>query len=111
MQYPLSSLLDNRLSDTVNETLLLHEQGASVEAIANEREIKETTVYMHLADAIEVGLLDAKAVLDLSETDYLTIVRMIESFDDGEKGKLKPVYDALDGEYNYGVLRCVRASL
>ena len=110
-QHPLSSLLDNRLSDTVNETLLLHEQGASVEVIAAERTIKETTVYIHLADAIEVGLLDVKAVLGLPDEDYVAIVRMIESFGDDEKGKLKPVYDALDGEYDYGILRCVRASL
>lgn len=110
-KYPLSPLFDNRLSATVNETLLLHDQGLAIEAIAVERAVKETTIYGHFAEAIEVGLLDASIVLGLSEPDFLSIVRMIESFGDDEKGKLKPIYDALDGEYNYGILRCIRASM
>ena len=110
-KHPLSALLDNRLSDTVNETLLLYQQGLSIDVIATERTIKETTVYMHLAEAIEVGLLEAREVLGLDKADYIEIVRMIESFEEAEKGRLKPVYDALEGQYNYGVLRCVRASL
>ncbi len=110
-QHPLSPLLDNRLSPTINETLLLLEQGLSMAEISAKRDVKETTIYSHLADAIEVGLLDVKVVLDLAERDYQSIVRMIESFDDEEKGKLKPVFDAFDGEYHYGILRCVKASM
>ena len=101
-KYPLPILLDNRLSDTVNETLVLYQQGSSINMIALERDVKESTVYMHLAEAIEVGL---------SDEDYVEIVRMIESFDEDDKGRLKPVYDAFEGQYDYGVLRCVRAGL
>jgi len=28
-----------------------------------------------------------------------------------DKERLKPLYDALEGEYDYGVLRCVLAAL
>ena len=110
-KYPLPILLDNRLSDTVNETLVLYQQGSSINMIALERDVKESTVYMHLAEAIEVGLLAARDVLGLSDVDYVEIVRMIESFDEDDKGRLKPVYDAFEGQYDYGVLRCVRAGL
>ena len=110
-KYPLPILLDNRLSDTVNETLVLYQQGSSINMIALERDVKESTVYMHLAEAIEVGLLAARDVLGLSDEDYVEIVRMIESFDEDDKGRLKPVYDAFEGQYDYGVLRCVRAGL
>jgi len=109
--HPLSELLDNRLSDTVNTTLMLYQQGLTIDAVAREREVKDSTVYMHLAEAIEVGLIEARAVLGLSKAKYDEIVRMIESFEDADKGRLKPVYDAFDGQYDYGVLRCVRASL
>lgn len=109
--YPLPVLLDNRLSDTINETLVLYQQGLTVDVIARERDVKDSTVYMHLAEAIEVGLLTARDVLGLTETAYVEIVRMIESFEDDDKGRLKPVYDAFDGQYDYGMLRCVRASL
>ena len=110
-KHPLPVLLDNRLSDTVNETLVFYQQGLSINMIAAERNVKESTIYMHLAEAIEVGLLAARDVLGLRDEDYVEIVRMIESFDEDDKGRLKPVYDAFEGQYNYGVLRCVRAGL
>ena len=74
-------------------------------------DIKDSTIYMHLAEAIEVGLIAARDVLGLRDEDYVEIVRMIESFGEDDKGRLKPVYDAFEGQYNYGVLRCVRAGL
>ena len=110
-KHPLPELLDNRLSDTVNETLVLYNLGLDIDMIARERDVKDSTIYMHLAEAIEVGLIAARDVLGLRDEDYVEIVRMIESFGEDDKGRLKPVYDAFEGQYNYGVLRCVRAGL
>ncbi len=111
VQYPLSELLNNRLSVTVNETLMAYQQGLEIEQIARQREIKSSTIYTHLADAIEVGLLDVRDVLELSDAEYNEILFVIESQEDQEKGRLKPVFDELDGEYDYGILRCVQAGL
>lgn len=110
-RHPLSELLNNRLSATVNETLIAYQQGLPIEDIAKQRDVKANTIYTHLADAIEVGLLDVKDVLDLSNAEYNEIVFVIEAQEEQEKGRLKPVYDELDGEYDYGVLRCVQASM
>jgi len=110
-QYPLSELLDNRLSSTVNETLMLYQQGIDIELIAQQRKVKSSTIYTHLADAIEVGLLDVHEVTGLSKAEFNEIVFVIESQEDQEKGRLKPVYDELDGEYDYGVLKCVQAAI
>ena len=110
-KYPLNELLNNRLSGTVNETLMLYQQGLGVEQIAAQRESKSSTIYSHLADAIEVGLLDVREVLELDDAQYQEIVLMIESFEDESKGRIKPVYEALDEEYDYGILRCVQASI
>ncbi len=55
--YPLPELLDNQLSTTVNETLILFEQGKNIQQIATTRDLNTTTVYTHFADAIETGLL------------------------------------------------------
>lgn len=109
--HPLAELLNNRLSDTVNETLMLYQQGLPIEQIAVQRDAKISTVYTHLADAIEVGLLDVLEVLELDKDEYHTIVLTIESMEDEEKGRLKPVYEALDEHYDYGVLKCVQASI
>ncbi len=110
-KHPLPALLDNNLSSTINETLILFKQDIPVEQIAQQRDIKVSTVYTHLADAIEVGLLDIHDVVDLDEAQYNEIVFTIESLEDDEKGKLKPIYEALDEEYDYGIIRCVQASI
>jgi ATP-dependent DNA helicase RecQ len=110
-KFPLDELLNNNLSATVNETLILYQQGIAIDQIAQQREVKETTIYTHLADAIEVGLLDVRDVIDLEDEEFDEIVFLIEALADEEKGRLKPVYEALDQEYDYGVLRCVQASI
>jgi len=109
--HPLSELLNNRLSSTVNETLMCYQQGLDIEQIAQQRDVKQSTIYTHLADAIEVGLLDVRDVLELSDAAYNEIVFVLESQEDQEKGRLKPAYDELEGEYDYGVLRCVQSSI
>lgn len=110
-KFPLAELLNNRLSATVNESLLLYQEGLSVEQIAIQRDSKENTVYGHLADAIEVGLLDVRKVLALEDSEYQEIVMVIESLEDESKGRIKPIYEALDEEYEYGVIKCVQASM
>ena len=110
-KHPLSELLDNSLSKTVNETLMLYQQGMSIDNIIKERELTSTTVYTHLSAAIEMGLLNVKEVLELDEQKYDEIVFAIESFGDDEERRLKPVFEALDGAYDYGLLRCVQASI
>jgi ATP-dependent DNA helicase RecQ len=110
-EYPLTELLDNRLSETVNETLVLYQQNLNIEQIAQQRDIKTSTIYTHLADAIEVGLLDVREVIGLEDAVYKEIVFLIESLEDQDKSRLKPVYDALNGLYDYGVLKCVQATI
>jgi len=110
-RHPLPELLDNNLSDTVNETLILFQQGKNVEQIVSERELRNSTIYAHLSEAIEVGLLDVREVLELDEQEYEDIIFAIESLEDEQKGRLKQVYQALEETYDYGVLRCVQASI
>jgi ATP-dependent DNA helicase RecQ len=109
-RHPLSELLNNGLSDTVNQTLMLHEQGLSPIQIATDRALKESTVYSHLAEGINAGLLDIKNVLDLQEADLKEIIVTIESLGE-QAASLKTLYQALDEQYDYGILRCVQASL
>lgn len=109
-EHPLPELLDNRLSDTINETLSLHLQGLDAEQIAERRDIKTTTVFSHYAEAIEAGLLDARDVLPLDEEDYLEIAQAMDSLQVCEEGRLKPLFEALEERWDYGVLRCVMAA-
>ena len=106
---PLPDILKNNLSDTINETLSLLNDGNDIDSIASKRDIKISTVYTHIADAIEVGLVDAKDVLQLSDDQHNEIIVALE-MNDNDEGRLKPVFDSLDGSYDYGVLKCVQAS-
>ena len=110
-KHPLPALLDNSLNATVNETLMLYQQGIAIDEIAQQRELKSSTVYTHLADAIEVGLLDVRDVVDIDDEEYKRIVYSIESLEEEGKGRLKPVYESLDEAYDYGILKCVQASI
>ncbi|MBL4712177.1 MAG: DNA helicase RecQ [Gammaproteobacteria bacterium] len=97
-------------TDTVADSLALFRDGLDVTAIANQRKLKSSTVYTHLANCIEQGELKLNEVVDLNEHDINTIHETLLSVDDGS-GKLKAVYDALDGMFEYHTIQCVRAAL
>ena len=97
-------------SDTITETLLLFRSGQDITTIAEKRHLKTTTVYNHLASCIEQGELNLNEVIDINQQDITIIHETLLSLDDGSK-KLKPAYDALDGMFDYNVLRCVQAAL
>lgn len=110
-QFPISTLLQNNLSDTVNRTLILFDQGRSIDEIADNRELKTSSIYSHLADAIAAGYLQFADVIDLPEAECQTIINTMETLEDEQEGKLKPVFEALDEKYDYGILQCVKASI
>ena len=105
-----ASNLKQDISDTVSESLLLFRSGMDAKTIATERNIKMTTVYSHLANCIEQGEIKLNEVFDLAEQEINIIHETLLSIND-ENRKLKPVYDALDGMYDYNTLRCVQAAV
>ncbi len=98
-------------SDTVFETLQLFHMGMTAEQIANQRDLKQTTIYGHLAIAIEKGQAQLSEATGLSENEIKTIEEQILNLPAEQKNSLKPVFEALDGLYDYGILRCVRAAM
>ncbi len=107
-QYSLSTASTS--TDTVDETLQLLRSGIKAEEIALQRNLKPTTIYNHLAQSIESGHVELQQVVELTENEIKTIQNALSTFGD-ESRKLKPVYDALDGTFDYHLLRCVQASL
>ena len=97
-------------SDTIAQSLQLFRNGNSIESIAEQRSLNTSTVYNHLAACIEQGEIALHDVVDIDEREISTIQDAILA-EDGGSGKLKPVYEALDGMFDYEVLRCVRASM
>jgi ATP-dependent DNA helicase RecQ len=104
---PLPDLLNNRLGDTINETLWLYRSGLDAEAIARRRELKPATIYNHFAEAIAAGLLAPQDVLPLDEAAYAEIRLLMTQLNICAEGRLKPLFDALNGAWDYPVLRCI----
>ena len=94
-------------TETAEQTVQLLCQGMKPLEIAHRRELTLATVYRHLAAAIKAGELELEDVVEL-DNSALQEIRF--AFEHSENGKLKPVYDALGGEYDYAILECVRAA-
>ncbi len=110
-RHPLPELLDNNLSDTVNATLTLHLEGLDAETIARRRELSLATVHGHFASAIAQGVLDLRDVITLPAEAFQRIAAALELLADSSEGRLKAVYEALDEQFDYGILKCVQAAL
>ncbi|MCK5640065.1 MAG: RecQ family ATP-dependent DNA helicase, partial [Gammaproteobacteria bacterium] len=103
------NLDDDTQSDTEEETLQLFRLNMDIEAIAAQRGLKATTIYNHLAKGIERDEVPLSEVVQLQPEQLETIRFAIEHNDGGKR--LKPVFDTLEGEFPYEVLRCVRADM
>ncbi len=101
---------DTTATDSAAETLDLFRSGLDIAAIADKRQLKPSTVYSHLASGIEQGEIPLGKVIDLDERTIALIHETMLGLDDGGR-KLKPVYDAFDGQYDYGTLRCIQAAV
>jgi len=94
---------------TAEESLSLFRQGMSVEQIAARRGLKASTIYGHLAQAVAEGALDALEATGLSQEEAGRVKAVWQALPEEARGAaLKPLFEALGGRYDYGVLRCLR---
>jgi ATP-dependent DNA helicase RecQ len=96
-------------SATADESLALFRLGMTAEQIAYQRGLTVSTVYGHLAKAIETGAAELSEVVGLSDSEIAEIEAVWQALPEDQRRALKPLYQALDGKYSYEVLRCVRA--
>ena len=110
-EFEEAPLEDNDLSSTANRTIALIRKGLTVDAVATQRNLEISTVYSHLASAIEAGMIEANQALDMDEAQIDEILAAFEDTNTLETGKLGAAHNALDGRYDYGVLQCVLAEI
>ena len=110
-QFKPHPLLSNTLSTTVNQTLAMHVQGLDAATIAAQRGLERSTVMGHFAEAVEAGLIDARGIIGLDEDEIAEILAVFERLGTVDSGKLGPAHAALDGRYDYGVLKCLLAEI
>jgi len=96
------------LNATAQQTLALLNEGLPPAEIAARRNLTETTVFRHLSDAIAEGLITAREVLPFNDAQWTEVEAAFDAHVDIGQA-LKPIFEALDGRYDYGTLRCVAA--
>jgi len=108
-QFKKHPALNNRLSASVNATLAAHLKGLDAEQIASKRGLEASTIYGHLAEAIEAGLISADDAVRLDRAERDEIEAAFDRCETRDTGKLGPAFAALDGRYDYGILKCLLA--
>jgi ATP-dependent DNA helicase RecQ len=90
---------------TLQITLQMYQGGQSIEEIARERNLKPSTIAVHLVELIEMGVsIDVSSLLPPGH--FETIVDALQQF--GAE-PLKPIKEFLGDEYFYEEIRLVRA--
>ena len=102
---------DKQMTETVVTTLDFFKAGLTVAAISQRRQITLETVYAHLAEGVTSGGVKLTEVVPVSKQEVMVIEHAILESADEQSQTLRGVYDALDGAYSYGVIRCVKAAL
>lgn len=97
-------------TDTINETYELFNKGMDLESIAQQRGLGLSTIYSHIANLIQQGRVDVEDVVDLNKKEIQAIQAEILELGDEAK-RLKAIFEYFDGQYEYEVLRCIRASV
>ncbi len=99
------------LSETETHTLQLCQAGLSIEQIAAHRQLKISTIYGHLAKAIGQGMIALQDIVPLEDYQLAEIEQTFEELEGLQLNALKPIYEALEGRYDYEILRCVKEHL
>lgn len=110
-QHKLPDILNNGLSDTINETLGLYLQNKTPEEIATARALKTQTIYGHFAEAIAGNLLKCEDILTLADDQIQEIHQAAQALDITPESSIKPLHEHFEGEFDYGVLKCVVSSI
>ncbi|MGB3507784.1 MAG: DNA helicase RecQ [Microcoleaceae cyanobacterium] len=103
----LARVVENVPSHTQMETLALYKQGLSIDAIANQRGMKSSTVASHLAELIE-----QHQTVDIDRLVEPEIQKkIIAAIEEVGDETLRPIYEYLQERYTYDEIKLVRATL
>lgn len=93
------------------ESLTLYKAGMTVEQISRQQHLSINAIYGHLAQYIRNGELQVSDVIVLPEEEFTNVEQVMLECQEQFGQAIKPVYEALEGVYEMGVLRCIKAGL
>ncbi len=93
------------------ESLLLYRSGMTVEQVARQQKLSINVIYGHLAHAIRERKISVDEVVELPAGERAEIEKTMRFCQQQFGDSLKAVHEALAGQYEYGLLRCIRQGL
>jgi len=102
-----------QLSETIAETVFLFKSQNNLEEITKTRKLSSATILEHISKAIKAEALYLEEIVDelnITDKDINLIHQYWLEIDDQESHPLKALYNLLDGEYSYPILKIVTAS-
>ena len=99
------------LDSQVEQSIMLFRSGMTTDQVASQQKLSVKVIYNHLAHGISHGQLEMNDVVELPDAEVRHIEQVIHECQREYGNALKPVFDALAGVYEMGVLRCVKAGL
>lgn len=111
LQHDIHPWFKNELSETINTTLDLYLKQQSTQTVAETRELSLSTIYTHLSTAIKQEVIALEEINEINTADIKQIENAIELCAEGGQEGTKPIFEFLNGEIEYGIIHCVRASL
>lgn len=108
---PVFDTIDEQLTPTQNHTLYLWQQSNDIEQIAAKRGLKPGTIQSHLAKAMSLGHVQLEDLLDISAEERKEIEDTANWMEIAYGDAVKPLFEELDGRWDYPVLHCVLAAM
>ncbi|WP_243544575.1 DNA helicase RecQ [Pseudodesulfovibrio tunisiensis] len=99
------------LSETARESLTMFRDLGDVEAVADARGLKSSTVWAHLGQACALGEIAVEDVVKLPDDELRHIRNTLSVFRSKGVVSMTPAHEALEGRYSFDVLRVIRSSM
>ncbi len=103
---PVKALIKD--SPSIEETRVMIRQNLEVAQIATQRGLTTSTIWSHLHASVELNLLSEEDLARVLNEEMRAVINAALQ-ELGADTTLSPLYDQLNGAYEYGLLRCAVA--
>ncbi len=81
-----------------------------MDRVCEIRGLKPSSIWKHLGHAATLGKIDARSVVDLPDGEIDLIMSSIKSFEAKGIVSMTPVFETLNKQYSYEMLRFLKAT-
>ncbi len=104
-----NNVTEKKSLSSAEKSFKLYRQDKTVSEIAEERGLKETTIYGHLTDFLKEGKIQTSELIDSENKNRIESYLKENELLDKKRLRLRPIKEELPDEVSYDEIRCVLA--